>query len=459
MRIKRVGAFVLRSVHIVLIAGVILSFFAQAWMLGLILLLLEWMIASSVRVQRATREVRLGIFDLFTRCIRITRFGVVFLALALFMGVAALNTGANLLYLMFGVLSAMVLVSGVASTVALSRLRFRRILPDDVYAGDEFVVRLEVRNPKRVFSAMGLLVRDSPEHLGEDAPSKAFLMKIGPGASGVARYVARVDRRGRFTFDHLAVSTCFPFGIVEIRFDIPLVDEIVVLPRIGQLADTVVLEGERRDEDAPRLSFLRGVEEDFKGLREFRQGDNPRHIHWRTSARLGELVVKEFDRQEERSVCVFLDTFIGKRELDERLSETIERAISFTATILSELARQEYEVYLATHAPEFFVSAGGGESRRLVSLLQVLATLEPSREHDLSDLFREARQHVPQMSKAVLVRITETSRRNSVERLSPNNGYMKVFVAETPAFENVFILSPEGRRYAGGRVAPSVIVA
>lgn len=458
-KLKHFGALALRSINILLAAAVILSLFAQAWVLVLVLLTLDIVLASSVRVQRATREVRVGLFDLFTRCIRVTRFGVLFLGLSLFMGVAALNTGANLLYLMFGILISMVFVSGISSTVALSGLHFKRVLPDEIYAGDEFVVRLEVVNRKSFLPAMGLLVKDSPGALGPDSPAKAFIMKLGPKQSSVVRYVASIEKRGAFTFDRLAVSTRFPFGVVEILFDIPLEDEVVVMPRVGQLRDTVILEGERRDEDIAKLSFMFGLEEEFRGLRDFRRGDNPRHIHWRSSARHGKLVVKEFDRQEERNVCVFFDTYIGDREMTDPLAEAVERAVSFTATILNELARQGYEVYLAAHVPELFVGAGGGESRRLVGLLRALATLAPSRELDVADLFEHARFRVPRGANAILVRVCDDERHEVSDRKAPLNGNFRVFVAQDEQFQRIFALPPEGRRYAVEDLEPSVVVA
>ena len=72
--------------------------------------------------------------------------------------------------------------------------------------------------------------------------SRFSIPSHGPGAAGVARYVARIDRRGRFTFDHLAVSTCFPFGIVEIRFDIPTARDVQlrIYNQLGQTVRTLV---------------------------------------------------------------------------------------------------------------------------------------------------------------------------------------------------------------------------
>ena len=427
--------------------------------MAVILFVLDLLLASSIRVQRATREVRLGVFDLFTRCIRVTRFGALFLGLTILIGIAAFNSGTNLLYLMFGMLLAMVMVSGVSASVALSQLRFSRLLPDEIYAGDEFVVRLSVHNAKRVFPAMGLLIRESPENLGSDSRARAFVMKIGPRSSGTVRYLAQVDRRGIFIFDRLAVSTRFPFGIVEILFDIPLRDEVIVLPRMGQLRDTLILEGERRDEDVAKRSFLRGIETTFKGLRDFRRGDNPRHIHWRSSAKHRKLLVKEFDRREERNVCIFLDTYVADRELDGETSPLVERAVSFTATVLAELARQGYEVYLATCAPELFVGVGGGESRRLVELLKVLATLEPSREKDFADLFEDSRFHVPPAANVILVRVCDLMRARPSRPRVPGNGEFRVFVAEDEGFDRIFTMAPRGRRHAVGELEPSVVVA
>ena len=74
-RLRKAAGFVSRSLNVILAGGVILSLFAQAWGLALVLFILDVLLASSIRVQRATREVRLGVLDLFSRCIRVTRFG------------------------------------------------------------------------------------------------------------------------------------------------------------------------------------------------------------------------------------------------------------------------------------------------------------------------------------------------------------------------------------------------
>ncbi|MFH0962486.1 MAG: DUF58 domain-containing protein [Planctomycetota bacterium] len=456
--VRRIAGFLLRFLNVGLAGGVILALFAQAWGLALALLLLDVVLASSIRVQRATREVRLGFLDLFSRCIRVTRFGYAFLALSLLIGVAALNTGANLLYLMFGVFLSMVLVSGVSATVGLSRLRFRRHLPAEIYAGDEFLVKLDVTNGKRVFPVMGLLVRDSPEDLGKDVDAKGFVMKIGPRGTGTIRYVARIDRRGAFTFDRLAISTRFPFGIVEILFDIPMADEVVVLPRLGQLRETVLVEAERSDENLAKRAWLRGIEESFKGLRDFREGDNPRHIHWKTSAKHGKLLLREFDRREERNVCIFFDTYVGSRG-DGALAETFERAVSFVATVLAELARQGYEICLVLYGPEFFAGAGGGEARRIGQLLQVLALAQPTRRHDVRDLLDEGAPWAIGCGNAILVRVCEEEIPGRPERREAWNGGFRVFVADAPEFARQFILTAEAKHFGPRGLEPAVVVA
>ena len=97
--------------------------------------------------------------------------------------------------------------------------------------------------------------------------------------------------------------------------------------------------------------------------------------------------------------------------------------------------------------------------RLLVGLLKALATLEPSRDLDVADLFEHARFRVPRGAGAVLVRVCEAVRENAGERKAPFNGNFKVFVAEDEHFQRLFALPPEGRRYAVEDLEPSVVVA
>ena len=114
--------------------------------------------------------------------------------------------------------------------------------------------------------------------------------------------------------------------------------------RLGRAA----ARGHRRRRPPPRRS---GPEGDFYGVREWRSGDGRRLVHWRSSARLGKLVVRQFERPRSRDLAVVLDLWQPETAAVEHL-ENVERAVSFAATVLTDLCRQGgSSVYLALGDP------------------------------------------------------------------------------------------------------------
>ena len=123
----------------------------------------------------------------------------------------------------------------------------------------------------------------------------------------------RAPGAGKYRFRDLDVGTRSPFGLVEHRVTIALADQIVVYPTIGRLTRrwfqmqrqaTENRRGQRHDRSAQQV--------EYHGLRDYRSGDSPRWIHWRTSARRGELMVKEFEQQNEQDLAILIDPWLPR---------------------------------------------------------------------------------------------------------------------------------------------------
>ncbi len=119
-------------------------------------------------------------------------------------------------------------------------------------------------------------------------------------------------------------------------------DQIVIYPRIGHMTRrwfqiqrqaTENRQGQRHDSSAQQV--------EYHGLRDYRSGDSPRWIHWRTSARRGELMVKEFEHQNEQDLAILIDPWLPRARASTEQRETIEQAISFAATLCVETARHQ----------------------------------------------------------------------------------------------------------------------
>jgi uncharacterized protein (DUF58 family) len=137
--------------------------------------------------------------------------------------------------------------------------------------------------------------------------------------------------------------------------------------------------------ELPSTAFETG-EEEFASLREYREGDNPRRIHWKMSARLqGRLLVREYENAKVRDALVLLDTFLPNPN-DPRRRLRLERAVTFAATLVEALLAESYTVTFKAFAPE--PVSLNLEPRRgaLDELLGALALLKPTRVHSLADL-------------------------------------------------------------------------
>ena len=276
----------------------------------------------------------------------ITRFGWEYLLALLLIGAFAVNSGNNLLYLIFSLMLGLFLVSGV-----VSRRSLRHLKPLDLDEGNLFArvrgglrLRFEDGAPKRV---RGLELRLNLEG-GEVEP--AFFSGGGGDAEPVAVLHARAGKRGWTRLTGLELRTRHPFGFLEKAWRFELDRAVLVLPhpRAPQIAP-----GDPSEEGQSR-TLPRPGESSPEGARPMRPGDPPARVHWKRSAQRpqGELWVRTFE--EEQPLALLLDLDLGawtagrdfEREL-ERLSGAIlqarlqKRAVELAVRGASGLHRHE----------------------------------------------------------------------------------------------------------------------
>jgi uncharacterized protein (DUF58 family) len=177
--------------------------------------------------------------------------------------------------------------------------------------------------------------------------------------------------------------------LVEHRVTITHGDEMLVYPKIGHLTRRWFLmqrqatenrQGQRHDSSAQQV--------EYHGLRGYRSGDSPRWIHWRTSARRGELMVKEFEHQNEQDLAILIDPWLPRTKPGTERREAIEQAISFAATLCVETARhQGRRIVLGWTGAAPGVRQGPSSVKLLHELLEQLAMMRPVSEGGLAELF------------------------------------------------------------------------
>jgi uncharacterized protein (DUF58 family) len=259
----------------------------------------------------------------------------------------------NLLMILSGLMCGPLVINFHMAIATLRKTDVYRELPESVFAGEPFWVELTVVNDRERLDGWGLVVEDClREVAGEGADSHEiqrvnsmvpFCSARGEQDTG---YRVRLWRRGRYRLGPLTLSTRAPLGLLQGQVTFNYEQDLLVLPRLGQLTArwSALVAADRAGQ---RTSQRRQgpLEGDFFGLREWRSGDSQRMVHWRSSAKRGALVVRQFERPRGQNYLVLLD--LGQRPTGSTGSRwtaedecQVEQAIRFTATVLADLCQR-----------------------------------------------------------------------------------------------------------------------
>src|SRR5271165_2916024 len=222
------------------------------------------------------------------RRLKFTREGKFFVGITLGVGFAAINTANNLLYLLLGMLLALIVVSGLMSELSLRDLTVVRRLPLRAQVGRAHLVEIEVFNHKGKVPSYAIEVEDL--RAGQPADKRCFFLKISPRSAQVAAYRRTPVKRGRDVHVGFRIATRFPFGLFEKSREITAPGDLIIYPAVDPVQLPPGQAGRAPGTDG---SIGRGHGEDFVGLKMMRPGEDPRDIHWRKSASIGQTVMRE----------------------------------------------------------------------------------------------------------------------------------------------------------------------
>ncbi|MDH3403782.1 MAG: DUF58 domain-containing protein [Acidobacteriota bacterium] len=302
--------------------------------------------------------------------IRITRIGLVYIVLALVVGVAAANTGNNALYIVEALLLAVLVLSGLASRRNVARLDVDLELPDDAHANEPFVARLRLRNRDR-WTARRLIV---VEGIAEGEP--VLVPYLGRRAEESGELKAMIKRRGVFEVPFVHLSSVFPFGFFRKGLRVRQDAAMTVFPEIFPAGPDVAGRAARIGDRAARH---RGRGHELFNLRRYQAGDERRGIHWKQTARTGDLIFMEREAESGRRLTIVLDNAVGELSGEAEL-QRFETLVSEAATAAHEALRQGYEVELRTRDARIPLAAGATQRYRIMCELARVAPRPRTRE-------------------------------------------------------------------------------
>lgn len=331
------------------------------------------------------------------QAVAITAAGATCLLMAMVFLLGAFIGPSNMLMLMFASIAGPFIMNGWYAFRMIRGLRIERALPTQVLAGEPLTVTVTLFNRKSRMSTWLMTVTDqivlvSGRNAGRKLEAHTIFQRVPPREQRDASYRLRLMQRGRYVFGSIRVRSRFPLGLVERSRFFPVPAELIVAPRLGRLTDRWYNETMSADELVMHQRPRRGVfPDEFEKLRGFRYGDNPRMIHWRTSARQNSLMVREYQEIRDRDLLVLVD--LTNADNTEANALLVELAVSFAATLCVEQAKRSRQsrLALAVAGRDFVQWTGAAHPSSADVLLRMLALVEASPDPPQEELWRFAR--------------------------------------------------------------------
>ncbi len=299
-------------------------------------------------------------------------------ALALLAGLTYLlawNRGISLLYGMFALLAATLAVARWRAGRSLHGLEARRSLPSAAFENDEIEIVVTLANRSRRTRYM-IETRDGlPCASQEQQAPTTFVGRLGGGGVRRLAFKVRCIRRGEYRPGPLRVQSAYPLGIVTAE---KITEQerptLLVYPEITRLSALPPFLG-RRELGAGEFLCAVGQGEEFSGTREYRRGDSLRHVHWPSSARHGELIVKEFERRTSSEMTLLLDLH-RFANVGAGREATLEYAVKVAASIASQALEHGQRLQVVGYGRRPWIVPYGRGPAQLVRVLDTLARVE-----------------------------------------------------------------------------------
>ncbi len=283
---------------------------------------------------------------------KLTLSGLIYIVLTLFLAVGAINSQNNLLFWLFGVAIAAIIVSGIFSGSVLMRIELFAHRAVGSHAGEPVRLRYSLINHSRFYPLIAAMISEVQTDSQESKQlTPAALAHLGSKQQGMSTGMLTPDHRGQYTLNRVCVSTRFPFGLMQksLYFDCPR--SFVVLPHRLELKPNLIRVAHGQGEAIHKRTNTSSSMGEYWGLREYTPGDPKRSISWKHSARRNKLVVVEHAQPIASKVWIW----INARSQDEHNDAVLfERQIALAASIATDSSRRSIPVGI--WAPSYHIS-------------------------------------------------------------------------------------------------------
>lgn len=344
------------------------------------------------------------------RC-KVTPEGWAYIVIVCFIAVGAILRNVNLLILATGMLLAPLLFNWRTCMANLRSLTAKRVVPERVHAHLPISITWTCHNTGGRLTAHNLMLHDRLEKETQDKEEPGFFRRMFRGirnklkstfqtkslseeyahvcfksvsklAPGVVSYRCLFPGRGKYDLGPAELKTSFPFGLVACIIPLKETHTVFVAPPLGLLHPTWERRVNSMETGGQSQMRRRGLEhEEFYAMRKWRSGDNLKHIHWRSTARLGFPMVKQFDQPNDRDFALLLDL-----HSDDEITRTqCETILSFAATALSQISSEvQGQLAVAICGKENHLVAGRQNRKTQNDVMHHLAVADPVSNPDIT---------------------------------------------------------------------------
>lgn len=272
--------------------------------------------------------------------------------------------------------------------------------PPRVAAGESFTVEAQLLASRRTFGGHGaLLPHRLPAEIEVQPPSGAPLPPIRRNDSATVHLQLRPDKRGIYGLQGWRLESDLPFGLLVSAQTHLMPSKLIVYPRFEPLERIELPPTLKYQPGGVAFAAARGETVEYIGNREYREGDEVRHIDWRATARLNTPVVREYREEYFLRAAIVLDTHLP-RPTPEACAD-FERAISLCAACSDAMNRADYLIDILAAGPNLYHLLAGRGLASLDQILDILAALDSTKESPWAALSPALEANLEQLSSIV----------------------------------------------------------
>ena len=365
-------------------------------------------------------------------CDEITRPGKFLVGAILLAGMGTVTVQVPV-YQVFCGLTTMLLVAMTGGFIFLPRIRVEGRFPDRTTAGESVTGSMRVSNKSALRPVLDLTIGFFNLPTGVQEISRRHVLKYIP-RSGQATFniTLRPERRGLFGLPRLMAYTTFPFNFFRIGWPVRTMDALLVLPKFHPLQSVNIPPGQTYQPGGIAMTANLGASPEYVGNREYIPGEPVRRLDFRSWARLGKPVVREFQEEYYCRIALIQDTWVA-----DDAADLLEASVSLSAAVGDALSAGEYLIDIFATGPELYVFRAGEHHSHLENILEILACVRACPTDPLGDLAPAIADELSNITTVICVLLRwDDNRRRLARAIQAAGCHVKLIVISSEAMSD-----------------------